>query len=214
VNFDNNFKEAYKTQNVLGMVKGSEEPDSIVVFTAHYDHLGCMGKGNIFRGANDNASGTAMVLTLAEYFAKPENKPKYTMAFLFFAAEESGLLGSEFFVKNPLFPLAQIKALVNLDMVGSGSDGITLVNGEKNSLITSVFQSLNTKNSYFPNIQIRGEACNSDHCLFDKVGVPAVFIYTRGDECKEYHNLDDKPENLPLTKFKELKQLLIEFAAF
>jgi len=212
VNFENKFIKVHNTQNVAGFVNGSENPDSFIVFTAHYDHLGCMGKDNIFRGANDNASGTAMVLCLANYFAKPENKPKNSIAFVFFAAEEAGLLGSSYFVDNPLIPLTQIKSVINLDMVGSGSEGISIVNGKTNLKITSTIQSINEESSYFSDIQIRDKSCNSDQCFFIKAGVPAVYIYTRGKECMEYHNLLDNPETLPLTKFNELQNLLIEFA--
>ncbi|MFA6403840.1 MAG: M28 family peptidase [Salinivirgaceae bacterium] len=206
----NQFFPEYSTQNVLGFVRGSQLPDSFIVFTAHYDHLGVMGKNNVFRGANDNASGTSMVLALASYFSKPENKPKYSIAFLFFAAEEAGVLGSMYYVSNPAFPLSKIKALINLDMVGSGSEGISIVNGEANPFIVNKIKALNLKNNYFSDIRIGGESCNSDHCYFHKAGVPAVFIFTRGPECKEYHNLKDIPETLPLTMFTELKKMLID----
>ncbi|MDA3893262.1 MAG: M28 family peptidase [Salinivirgaceae bacterium] len=211
LNIENKFKKKHQTQNVLAYVEGSEQPDSFLVFTAHYDHLGSMGKDNVFRGANDNASGTAMVLWMANYFSKPENKPKSSVAFLFFAAEESGLIGSSYFVNNPLIPLNKIKALINLDMVGTGSEGIAIVNGETNTRITETIQVINAKDSLFSAIKIRGESCNSDHCFFHKKGVPAVFIYTMGKEFKHYHNLKDAPETLPLTKFFDLKQLLIDF---
>jgi len=212
LDFRNKFITKHKTQNVMGFIEGSEQPDSFIVFSAHYDHLGWMGKGNVFYGANDNASGTAMVLWLADYFSKPENKPTCSIAFLFFAAEESGLIGSSYFVENPLLPLNQIKALINLDMVGTGSDGIAIVNGKINTGITKRIQDINTNDALFSNIKIRGESCNSDHCFFHKAGVPAVFIYTQGKEFTEYHNLNDVHKKLPLTKFRELRELLIEFA--
>ncbi len=207
----NQFISDYQTQNVIGFVEGSQIPDSFIVFTAHYDHLGMMGKNNVFRGANDNASGTSMVLALASYFSKPENKPKYSIAFFFFAAEESGLLGSMHYVSNPAFPLSQIKALINLDMVGSGSEGISIVNGEANPLLVRQIKTINSKSNYVTDIRVGGESCNSDHCYFHKAGVPAVFIFTRGPECKAYHNLLDNPETLPLTRFNELEKLLIDW---
>jgi len=211
IDIKNQFITEYRTQNVLGFIKGSQHPDTFIVFTAHYDHLGMMGKNNVFKGANDNASGTAMVLTLARHFIKSENKPTYSIAFMLFAAEEAGLLGSQHYTVNPAFPMKQIKALVNLDMVGSGSEGISIVNGEANPEIVNQFKTINSSKKYFPDIRIGGESCNSDHCYFHKAGVPAVFIFTRGPECKEYHNLKDIPETLPLTKFTELKELLIEW---
>lgn len=211
VDIKNKFIKNHKTQNVLATVKGTQQPDSFIVFTAHYDHLGTMGKSNVFRGANDNASGTALVMALAKYFSQPENRPKYSLAFMLFAAEESGLIGSSTYVENPRFPLNNISALLNFDMVGSGSEGITLVNGKNNPEISNVLTAINAEKGYLANIKLRGEACNSDHCFFHKKGVPAVFIYTRGKEFKEYHNLNDNPEKLPLTAFYELQKLIIDF---
>lgn len=211
VNFKNKFKKKHTTQNVLAFIEGTQIRDTFLVFTAHYDHLGLMGKGNIFRGANDNASGTAMTMWLAKYFSQPENKPKYSVAFLLFAGEESGLLGSSYFVDNPQIPLSQIKGLINLDMVGSGSEGLSIVNGKANPEISQTIQVINDKHDYFTDIRIGRGSCNSDHCYFDKAGVPSVFLFTRGKEFTEYHNLDDVPEDLPLTKFDELYKLLIEW---
>lgn len=104
----------YRTQNVIGVIPGTVQPDSFIVYTAHYDHLGGQGKGVYFPGANDNASGTAMLLELAEHYSKPENEPNYSIAFIAFAAEEAGLLGSFHYVNNPLFPLSNIRFLINL----------------------------------------------------------------------------------------------------
>ena len=121
VTFDieNKFFPRYKTQNVIAYIKGKNQPDSFLVFTAHYDHLGMMGKNTYFPGANDNASGTATVLDLARYYSRPENKPYYSMAFMLFTGEEAGLLGSEYYTNNPLFPLKKTKFVLNLDHGGS-----------------------------------------------------------------------------------------------
>lgn len=208
---ENKFIESYTSQNVMGMIKGTQFPDSFIVFTAHYDHLGIMGKGSVFRGANDNASGVAAVLSLAKYFSKHSADLRYSLAFIFFGAEESGLLGSINYTEHPAFPLKQISTLINLDMVGSGSEGISIVNGEANPAIVHRIKQINELNSYFSDIRVGGESCNSDHCYFAKAGVPAVFIFTRGPECKEYHNLKDIPENTPFTKISELQQLLIDY---
>jgi len=210
VHIQNKFVKDYTTQNITAFIRGSAVPDSFIVFTAHYDHLGFMGRNNRFPGANDNASGTAMVLDLARYFGQPEHQPAYSMAFIFFAAEEAGLLGSKYYTEHPVFPLSQIKELINLDMVGSGSEGIAIVDGEGNPAICSAIKSLNEKKGYFSSIQIRGEACNSDHCFFQNLKIPAVFIYTKGPELKEYHNLHDTPMHFPMTKYGELERLLIE----
>ncbi|HYG37740.1 MAG TPA: M28 family peptidase, partial [Cytophagales bacterium] len=82
--------DRYNTQNVIGFIPGKEKPDSLIVFTAHYDHLGRMGKDVYFPGANDNASGISMLLELAYYYKNKPDAQKYSMVFIAFAAEEAG----------------------------------------------------------------------------------------------------------------------------
>jgi aminopeptidase YwaD len=208
VHIENRHFKQYKTRNVIGYIKG--EIDSFIVFTAHYDHLGEMGKGVYFPGANDNASGVAMVLELSRYFAKNKKKLKYSLAFIFLSAEEMGLLGSFYYVNNPVFPLSQIKFLINLDMIGSGDKGIKVVNGTEHKREFDKLVSLNATNNYLPEVGIRGPAANSDHYPFHQKGVKSFFIYTMG-EYSEYHNIYDTPKALPLSKFKEIFNLLVDF---
>jgi len=202
----------YKTRNVNAFIPGTAQPDSFIVFTAHYDHLGGQGKGIYFAGANDNASGTTMLLELAEHYSKPENRPKYSIAFMAFAAEEAGLLGSFHYTKNPLFPLQQIRFLVNLDLLGTGDDGMMVVNGSIHPTEFGLLKSINAKYSYLPQLKMRGRAANSDHYPFSERGVPAFFFYTMGGTTA-YHNTNDKSQQLPLTKFKEVFKLITDFAA-
>ncbi len=95
ITIENKFITNHQSQNVIGYVKGSEYPDSFIVFSAHYDHLGQMGKDVYFPGANDNASGCAMLLNMAKYYSMSEHKPKYSIVFMAFCGEEAGLLGSK-----------------------------------------------------------------------------------------------------------------------
>ncbi|HEX8506500.1 MAG TPA: M28 family peptidase, partial [Hymenobacter sp.] len=99
---DAQLQRSYKTQNLAAIVRGSVQPDSFLVVTAHYDHLGMMGSNTYFPGANDNASGVALLLELAAHYARPENRPACSVAFLLFGAEEAGLVGSRYFVAHPL----------------------------------------------------------------------------------------------------------------
>ncbi len=208
IHLDQQFLPNYQSQNVIGKIEGSKYPNSVIVFSAHYDHLGRMGKDVYFPGANDNASGVAMLLNLAEHYSK--NKPEKTIVFMAFGAEESGLIGSKFYTENPMFPLKQINFLINLDLMGTGDEGIQVVNG---SVYQSHFDKLveinNTKN-YLKDIKIRGKAANSDHYWFSEKGVPAVFIYTLGG-IKAYHDIDDKAETLPLTEFEDCFRLITDF---
>jgi Zn-dependent M28 family amino/carboxypeptidase len=195
---------------VVAYIKGSVKPDSFLVFSAHYDHLGKMGPA-LFPGANDNASGTSMILDLARYYNLPENKPRYSIAFMAFSGEEAGLLGSTHYVSEPLFPLKSIRFLINLDMVGTGSKGIKVVNGASFEKEFNILSDINKAKGYLADVGKRGPSAHSDHHPFFEKGVPAVFIYTTGDEFKEYHNIYDVPEKLPFTKYEALFHLLTDF---
>ena len=210
LNIKNKHYKNYETQNIIGYIEG--EIDSFIVFTAHYDHLGRMGAYTYFPGANDNASGTSMVLNLAKYYSNVKEKPQYSIAYMFFSAEEAGILGSKYYTENPLFPLSKIKFLINLDLVGTGDDGIKIVNG---SVLIKEFDQLvaiNNEKNYLKEVSPRGEAKNSDHYFFYENGVRAFFIYTLGG-ISEYHNIYDKAETLPLTEYNDLFRLLIEFVS-
>lgn len=208
---ENQFYPEYPTQNVIGFVEGKLHPDSFFVFTAHYDHLGKMGSQTYFPGANDNGSGTAALLDLAKYYSQPEYQPDISIAFLAFSAEEAGLIGSSYYASHPLFPLENIVFLINLDMVGSGSQGIKVVNGTVFRNEFETLQKINTENDLLNGISERGEAANSDHYPFYARGIPCFFIYTLGDECKEYHNIYDTSENVPFTDYYDLFRLLVRF---
>ena len=178
----------FVANNVMAMVPGTHRPDSLLVFCAHYDHLGEMGKEAVFVGANDNASGTALLLAWAK---KATQDPlPYTCVFLFFAAEEAGLLGSEYFVNHPLIPLDKIRFLVNLDLMGNGEEGMTVVNATEHASEFTLLQQLNEQQGLIPKIYSRGKAKNSDHYYFTEKGVPAFFWYTMGAR-KAYHDVAD-----------------------
>ena len=200
--------KSHSTQNVIGYIEGSKYKDSFVVFTAHYDHLGMMGKDAMFPGANDNASGVAMLLDLVNHYSK--NKPEYNIAFMFFAGEEAGLFGSYFYTQNPLFPLKQISLLLNLDLMGTGDKGLTAVNA---TVFPDEFQELqlvNMDGDFLPTIASRGKAQNSDHHYFTENGVKSFFFYLMGDY-HFYHDVDDKAEALPLSKYNEAFKLIQQF---
>jgi aminopeptidase YwaD len=196
------------SRNVIGYIPGTEYPDSFIVFTAHYDHLGKMGQKAVFPGANDNASGTAFNLALARYFK--EHPQRYSVVFIAFSGEEAGLLGSKYFVNNPVFPLAQIKCLVNIDLMGDATDGITVVNAVQQGKNFDLLRSINAEKKYLPEIKSRDNAPNSDHYPFTQAGVPAIFIYANGGK-GHYHDVFDKPKELSLNKIPAVFQLLTEF---
>lgn len=196
-----------RSYNVIGRIKGTKDNDSTLYITAHYDHLGAMGDVFI-PGANDNAAGVAMLMSLAEKIAK--NPLPYDVIFIAFAGEEAGLLGSRYFVNNPLTDLSKIKMLINLDLVGTGSEGATVVNATEFPEDFKRLTNINNSNTYLTKINARGAAANSDHYWFYKQGVPSFFIYTQGGP-KAYHDINDVAENLPYTSFEALQELVLEF---
>lgn len=212
VNVKADFDKKHRAQNVVAFVEGSEEPDKFLVFTAHYDHLGKMGKDVIFRGANDNASGVTMLLNLAKHYAKPENQPKYSVVFIAFAGEEAGLSGSMHYVQNPIFPLKDIEFLINLDILGTGDEGITVVNGAVHTKEFELLSKINDEREYLTKVKKRGKAAISDHYPFSEAEVPCFYIYTMGG-IQAYHDVYDVPETLPLTEFEDIFRLLTEFVA-
>jgi aminopeptidase YwaD len=210
VNVQHYFFSEYTSQNVIGFTKGTLYPDSFVVFTAHYDHLGRMGNEAYFPGANDNASGVALLIDLASHYAK--NPAPFSIAFIAFSAEEAGLIGSKYFTENPYFPLERIRFLINLDLLGNGQEGITVVNGSVYKDEFEILEQINSKNDHVVKINSRGKAANSDHYWFSEKGAPAFFIYTLGGS-KAYHDIFDTPEKIELPVYEEIFRLLTNFTA-
>ena len=210
VEIENKLINNFKAANVCGLVRGTTKPDSVMMFTAHYDHLGGMGSRTYFPGANDNASGMAMLLSLAKYYAA--HPQPYTMAFMCFAGEEAGILGSKYFTENPLIPLSSIRFLINTDLAGTGGEGITVVNASVYLKQFELLKQVNAKGNYLTKVYSRGKAANSDHYWFTEKGVPAFFIYTMGG-IKAYHDVFDVSKTLPLNEYNDLFKLIVGFNA-
>lgn len=208
VDIENAFVPDFRASNICGIVKGTAKPDSVILITAHYDHLGGMGKNTYFPGANDNGSGVSFLLSLAKYYAK--NPQKYTIAFICFAGEEAGILGSKYFTENPLIPLSNIRFLINVDMVGTGETGATVVNATQYAKEFAALNKVNEEGKFLVKINPRGKAANSDHYFFTEKGVPAFFLYTQGG-IAAYHDVFDKAETLPFTVYENLFKLFVGF---
>lgn len=208
VEIDAQLLNNYMSQNVIAYLPGKKKCTKTILFTAHYDHLGHMGSNTYFPGANDNASGTAMLFTMAKYFK--ENPSDYNVMFIAFAGEEAGLLGSKYFVENPILKLKKIKFLVNLDIMGSGEDGITAVNATVFEKEFELLQRINEEKKLLTKVKRRGPSANSDHYWFTENGVPAFFIYTMGPN-KHYHDIFDTYEELSFREYDDITDLLITF---
>jgi Zn-dependent M28 family amino/carboxypeptidase len=208
IHIQNKFLVDKKTSNILGVIRGNLKPDSFLVFTAHYDHIGSLGRKNVFPGANDNASGVAMLLSLMKHYS--EHPPAYSILFLSPSAEELGLLGSLHFVMHSPIDLGRIRFLINLDLAGTGEEGIMVVNAGEHPEEFKILAGINKNDALVPAIKTRGEACISDHCPFYGKGVPCFYIYTMGGS-KAYHDLYDIPAALSLAAFDGYRKLIIRF---
>lgn len=210
INVEAELIKDFQSKNVIGYLPSKNKKAKTIVYTAHYDHLGGMGTEpkTFFPGGNDNASGTAMLVSMADYFVK--NPSEYNMLFIAFAGEEAGLLGSEHFVESKSMDLSKIKFLLNLDIMGSGEEGITVVNGKEHKKQFKKLQKINQQKNYLSQVKSRGETANSDHYHFHKEGVPTFFIYTMGPN-KNYHDIHDTYEELSFSAYDDIVKLLIEF---
>lgn len=172
------------SRNVVGLLPGSETPDEAIVYMAHWDHLGThegeTGGDNIYNGAVDNATGVAGILEIAESFRKAEVPPKRSILFLAVTLEESGLLGSKYYVAHPVIPLDKTVAVFNLDAlspVGKARD-ITVVgqgSSQLEDLLKPVLAGQKRKAVGETNTSA-GYYFRSDHFNFAKAGVPALYI--------------------------------------
>lgn len=208
IDIDAEFLRSYSTQNVIAYLPAKKKCSETLVFTAHYDHLGRMGTDTYFPGGNDNASGTAMLLSMANYFKN--NPTDYNVLFIAFAGEEAGLEGSRYFTEHPIFPLEKIRFLINLDIMGSGEEGVTAVNATLFEKEFDLLTAINDEKHLLAKIKKRGPAANSDHYWFTEKGVPAFFIYTMGPN-KNYHDVFDTFDALSFEEYDDITTLLVTF---
>ncbi len=174
--------------NLLATIPGSG--DEVVIVGAHFDHLGVDGLGNIYNGADDNASGTAVVLELARLFAEWGVQPERTVLFAAWNAEELGLIGSMYYVIEPTLPLDETVAVINLDMVGGGDDLGLIDFGGTDEGSEDLYDLLVTQQSDDFPVTPLGAGFNSDHAWFQYAGVPVAFLFTSGAHAN-YHQPED-----------------------
>jgi Zn-dependent M28 family amino/carboxypeptidase len=181
-------------KNVVGIVPGRDLAlrDETVVVGAHYDHLGRVGD-EVYPGADDNASGTAVVTALARGFAAAGGAPR-TLVFALFGAEELGLIGSGHYVKQPSRPLDRTVAMVNLDMVGRLRDGRLTVGGVDSAAgFNEIVGGAATAESL--NVTPRPSPFGpSDHARFYRAGVPVLFFHTGSHA--DYHRPSDTADKI------------------
>lgn len=167
------------TYNIVGYIEGSKYPEEHIIYTAHWDHLGVNEEtGEIFNGAQDNANGTAAIMSIAERFAKGP-QPERSVVFAFVGAEERGLLGSAWYAENPLLPLEKTVAGINIDMMyAHGPTRDFVVVGWNNSDIQDYLAPYVEAQNRYLTPETNPEAgifYRSDHFSLAKKGVPVLY---------------------------------------
>ena len=206
---DNKFLKDYECFNVIAKVEGQRH-DSCYVFTAHYDHIGNLGRKIFYAGANDNASGTAAIVTLAEHYAK--HRPPYDMYFIAFSGEDANLRGSTWYADHPVVPLRQIKYLFNIDMIGDNNPVQYCEVSDEGMRGFSLFEQINDREHYFKSLH-RGElAANSDHYPFATRHVPCIFLENeKGDAFQYYHTIFDTYKTVRFDSYEPVFRLVRDF---
>jgi Zn-dependent M28 family amino/carboxypeptidase len=200
------FRFSYRQQkgqrdgaNVVGHVRGAQRPDRYIVLSAHYDHLGVRG-GEIYNGADDNASGVAGLLALAAHFAR--RPPRHSIIFAAFDAEEVGMRGARHFVSAPPVDLKRIALNVNLDMIGRSERGELYAAGARHHprlrpLVERAAARARVRllqGHDDPKLGAGDWTFQSDHGAFHRAGVP--FLYFGVEDHRDYHKPTDDFENL------------------
>lgn len=192
--------------NVVGYVEGSDPKmkAEVVVVGAHYDHLGSRRDGTFYPGADDNASGTAGVLEIAEAFSGKGIRLKRTVLFICFGAEEVGLLGSRHYCEHPRFPLEKTVAMLNLDMIARNDPDEVIFYGL--TLSPALQKIVDEANSSGMEVQKAGLSQSSDHYSFHVKGVPAIFV--NSGMHPDLHMPTDTPDKCDFKKAEKITELV------
>ena len=211
-------EETRQGSNVVGYVEGTDQPDRSIVVTAHFDHLGVQG-GEIYNGADDNASGTAGLLMLAEYFSA--NPVGHSLIFAAVDGEEGGLRGARHFVSDPPVPLANMALNVNLDMISHNDSVLYVAGGYHTESLRSVLDEVAAESAITllqghdsPNLPPGDDwTLASDHGPFHQAGIP--FVYFGVEDHPDYHQASDTFETINqqffLNAVETVKQAILRF---
>src|SRR5690554_1880324 len=200
------------SENVLAYIEGSEKPEELIVISAHLDHVGMDGDGNVFNGADDDGSGTVAIMMMAKAFqqaVKDGKGPKRSILFLHVTAEEIGLMGSAYYVENPVFPLVNTVCNLNIDMIGriapekmENPDYLYLIGS---NMLSQELQDVSTEvNNKYINLELDYKFDDpndpnrfyyrSDHYNFAKNNIPVIFYFNGVHE--DYHKITDTPDKI------------------
>jgi hypothetical protein len=217
----------HQPPNIVGLIAGSDPElrNTFIVFSAHVDHVGVAGRGSfqcgaigdnrICNGADDNASGTAAILELAEAYALLPTPPRRSMLFLAVSGEEKGLLGSAYFADNPTVPVEDIVANINVDMIGRNHPDSVVVIGQTYSSLGPLLHQVNDR---LPELAMTVSDdlwpeqrffFRSDHFSFARREIPAIFFFTGVHE--DYHRPTDTVEKIDLDKISRITRLIFHY---
>ena len=213
--------------NVFGMIEGSdpELKDEVLIYVAHYDHMGKDDNGNIFNGADDNASGSVALIEIAEAFMKEKKRTKRSIGILWVSAEEIGLFGSRYFADHPLVPRDQIAAVINMDMLGrtkteadfksrrssltiQAGDSIKIIGGLQSSVLMEINKKALNDTELIGNYEYNDpnhpwrSFYGSDHISFARKDIP-VLSYSTGTH-NDYHRPNDVEERINYDKYLKM----------
>lgn len=217
-----------KTENVAAIIKGDVYPNEYIVLTAHLDHVG-IEDGEIYNGADDDGSGSMALLEIAQAFKLAEldgNRPKRSIVILHVSAEEKGLLGSEYYAENPLYPLNETITNLNVDMIGrtdptreSDNDNYIYLIGT-DRLSSMLHETSEKVNSRTVNLELdyRFNAWDdpnrfyerSDHFNFAKNNIPVIFYFSGTHE--DYHGPGDTPDKIRYDLLTQRSRLIFHTA--
>lgn len=217
-------------ENVMGYLEGTDKKNEVLVISSHYDHVGVDGKGEVFNGADDDGSGTVSVMEIAEAFAlaaKDGLKPRRSVLFLNVTGEEKGLLGSEYYSENPIFPLANTVNNINIDMVGridyeyqksENKDYVYVIGSE---MLSTQLKKINEYNNLTYTdliLDYRYDAeddpnefyYRSDHYNFAKHNIPVLFFFNGVHD--DYHQVTDTVDKIEFPLMTKRAQLIFHTA--
>jgi Zn-dependent M28 family amino/carboxypeptidase len=210
------------SENIWAYIEGSEKPNEVLVISAHYDHVG-IKNGDIYNGADDDGSGTVAVMEMAKAFAKAKKDghgPKRSILFLHVTGEEHGLHGSRYYSENPLFPIANTIADINIDMIGrrdvehaQTNNYVYVIGADR--LSSDLHNAVVSQNEKYTKVALDFKFNDpkdpnhfyerSDHYNFAKHGIPAVFFFNGVHE--DYHGKGDEPQKIEYDALTKRTQL-------
>ena len=216
------------SENVLAFIKGKEKPEEVIVVSAHHDHEGVDKDGNIYNGADDDGSGTVALLEMAEAFKEAQDNghgPKRSILFLHLTAEEDGLQGSRFYTENPVFPLKNTVANLNIDMIGRvdrnhennpeyiyiiGADRLSTELHYISEAVNSEFTNLSLNYKYNEENEHNRYYYRSDHYNFAKHNIPVIFYFN--GEHEDYHQVTDTADKIEYDILEKRTKLIFATA--